>query len=116
MDVLYKQFGLTAKDAAEVTADVVEIIRRRMSDERAVEYLKSKYSGDKLMFAVLMVGRLTGMSLALQDVERAKAIVADFSRLIRILEERGRSELVRILEREILKEAYAEEEMKRGYA
>ena len=116
MDVLYKQFGLTAKDAAEVTADVVEIIRRRMSDERAVEYLKSKYSGDKLMFAVLMVGRLTGMSLALQDVERAKAIVADFSRLIRILEERGRGELVRILEREILEEAYAEEEMKRGYA
>jgi hypothetical protein len=116
MDVLYRQFGLTAKDAAEITADVVEIIKRGMSDEKAVNFLKGKYDGDKLLFAVLMVGRLTGMSLALQDVEKARAIVTDFSRLIGIFEERGREGLIKILEREILEEAYAEEEIKRGYA
>ncbi len=114
--ILYKQFGLSARDAAEITADVVEIIRRKLDDEKAVEYLKNRYSGDKLIFAVLMIGRLTGMSLALQDVEKAKMIVADFSRLMRILEEKGRDELVKTLEKEILEETYAEEEIKKGYA
>ncbi len=113
--ILYKRFGLSARETAEITADVVEIIRRRMDDEKAVEFLKSKYSGDKLIFAVLMIGRITGMSLAVQDVEKARMIVADFSRLIKILEEKGRDELVRTLEREILEETYAEEEMRKGY-
>ncbi len=113
--ILYKQFGLSAREAAEITADVVEIIRRRLEDNKAVEYLRYRYSGEKLLFAILMIGRLTGMSLALQDVERAKMIVADFSRLIKILEEKGKEELVKILEKEILEETYAEEEFKRGY-
>ncbi|RLI86271.1 MAG: hypothetical protein DRP01_04575 [Archaeoglobales archaeon] len=113
--ILYKKFGLNAREAAEVTADVVEIISKRLEDDRAVEYLKGRYSGSKLHFAILMIGRLTGMSLALQDFEKARMIVADFSRLIKILEERGRDELIRTLEREILEETYAEEEFKRGY-
>ncbi len=116
MDVLYKQFGLTARDAARITADVVEIIRNRMSDEKAVEFLKNRYSGERLLFAILMVGRLTGMSLALHDIDRARAIISDFSRLIRILEEKGKDELVKTLEREILEEVYGEEERMKGYA
>ncbi len=114
--ILYKQFGLSARDAAEITADVVEIIQKRLDDEKAVEFLKRKYSGDKLLFAVLMVGRVTGMTLAIQDFEKAKMILADFSRLIKILNERGKEELVKTLEREILEEAYAEEELRKGYA
>lgn len=114
--ILYKQFGLDAKDAAKITADVVEIIKRRLDDEKAIEYLKERYSGDKLLFAVLMIGRITGMSLAVQDVEKARMILADFSRLIKILEEKGKDELVKILEREILEETYAEEELRKGYA
>ncbi len=115
MGVLYREFGLTAKDAAEVTADVVEIIRRRMSDEEAIEYLKRKYEGNKLHFAILMLGRLIGMSFALQDPEKAKAIVSDFSRLIKILEDRGREELVRTIEKEILEEVYESVEKLKGY-
>ncbi|WP_456327063.1 hypothetical protein [Archaeoglobus sp.] len=114
--ILYKQFGLSARDAAEITADVVEIIKRKLDDERAVEFLKSRYSGDKLLFAILMIGRITGMSLALQDIEKARMIVADFSRLVKILEEKGREELVKTLEKEILEETYAEEELRKGYA
>ena len=115
MSVLYREFGLTAKDAAEITADVVEIIRKRMSDEEAIEFLKSRYEGNKLHFAILMVGRLIGMSFALQDQEKAKAIVADFARLIRILEEKGREELVRTLEKEILEEVYEGVEKLKSY-
>ena len=114
--ILYRQFGLNAKEAAEITADVVEIIKKRLDDEKAVEFLKRRYSGDKLLFAVLMIGRITGMSLAVQDIERARMILADFSRLIKIFEEKGKDELVRVLEKEILEEAYAEEELRRGYA
>jgi hypothetical protein len=115
MSVLYKEFGLTAKEAAEITADVVEIIRKRLSDEEAIEFLKGRYEGNKLYFAILMVGRLIGMSFALQDPEKAKAIVADFSRLIRILEEKGRDELVKTLEREILEEVYESVERLKSY-
>lgn len=115
MGVLYREFGLTAKEAAEITADVVEIIRKRLSDEEAIEFLKSRYEGNKLFFAILMVGRLIGMSFALQDPEKAKAIVADFSRLIKILEERGRDELVKTLEREILEEVYESVEKLKSY-
>ena len=113
--ILYKQFGLSAREAAEITADVVEIIRRKLDDEKAVEFLKSRYSGDKLLFAILMIGRITGMSLALQDIEKARMIVADFSRLIRILEEKGRDELVKTLEREILEEVYESVERLKSY-
>ncbi len=113
--ILYKQFGLNAREAAEITADVVEIIKRKLDDEKAVEFLKSKYSSEKLLFAVLMIGRITGMSLAIQDIEKAKMILTDFSRLIKILDEKGKDELIKILEREILEEAYAEEELKKGY-
>ncbi len=115
MNVLYREFGLTAKDAAEITADVVEIIRRKLSDEEAIEFLKSRYEGNKLHFAILMVGRLIGMSFALQDPEKAKAIVADFARLIKILEEKGREELVRTLEKEILEEVYESVEKLKSY-
>ncbi len=115
MGVLYRMFGLTAKEAAEVTADIVEIIRRKMSDEEAIEYLKSKYKGDRLHFAILMLGRIVGMSFALQDPEKAKAIVSDFSRLIRILEEKGRCVLVKTLEKEILEEVYEGVEKLKGY-
>jgi len=115
MRVLYKEFGLTARDAAEITADVVEIIKRRMNDEDAIRFLKSKYDGNKLHFAILMVGRLIGMSFAIQDVEKAKAIIADFSRLIRILEEKGREELVKTLEKEILEEVYESVEKHKSY-
>ena len=115
MRVLYREFGLTAKDAAEITADVVEIIRKRLSDEEAIDFLKSKYEGNKLYFAILMVGRLIGMSFTLQDPEKARAIVADFSRLIKILEEKGRDELVRTLEKEILEEVYESVEKLKSY-
>ena len=115
MSVLYREFGLSAKDAAEITADVVEIIKRRMSDEEAINFLKSKYEGNKLFFAILMVGRLIGMSFALRDPEKAKAIVADFSRLLKILEEKGRDELIKTLEKEILEEVYEDVERLKSY-
>lgn len=114
--ILYRKFGLTAKDAAEITADIVEIIRAKMSDERAVEFLKSKYGGNKLIFAVLMLGRLIGMSFALREGEKARAILMDFSRLVDILEKKGKAELIKTLEREIIEEAYEELERFRGYA
>jgi len=115
MSVLYREFGLTAKDAAEITADIVEIIKRKMNDEDAIKFLRSKYNGNKLYFAILMVGRLIGMSFAIQDVEKAKAIIADFSRLIRILEEKGKEELVKTLEKEILEEVYESVEKHKSY-
>jgi len=114
--ILYRKFGLTAKEAAEVTADIVEIIRNRMSDDRAVEFLKSKHKGDRLNFAILMLGRLIGMSFALKEQDKARAILSDFSRLIKILEERGKDELIRTLEREIIEEAYEDFERSKGYA
>ncbi len=116
MNVLYRKFGLSAREAAEITADIVEIIRRKMSDEEAIEFLKGKYGGEKLHFAILMIGRLIGMSFAIQDTEKARAIVMDFSRLVRILEEKGRDELIKTLEREILEEVYGEVERMKGYA
>ena len=115
MEVLYRQFGLSAKEAAEITADVVEIIRSRMNDEQALNFLRSKYDGNKLHFAILMVGRLIGMSFAIKEPDKARAIIADFSRLMRILEERGREELVKTLEKEILEEVYEDIEKLKGY-
>ncbi len=115
MDVLYRQFGLSAREAAEITADVVEIVKKRMSDEEAINFLKSKYNGNKLYFAILMVGRLIGMSFAIKEPEKARAIIADFSRLMRIMEERGKEELVKVLEREILEEVYEDVEKLKSY-
>jgi len=115
MEALYRQFGLSAREAAEITADVVEIIRQRMSDEDAINYLRSRYEGNKLYFAILMVGRLIGMSFALREPEKTKAILSDFSRLVRILEEKGKSELIKTLEKEILEEVYEDVERLKSY-
>lgn len=108
MNVLYRELGLSAKEAAEITADVVEIIQRRLPDVEAIDLIEKKYSGKKLCFALLLLGRLAGMSFALSNSEKARAILADFSRLMTILEKEGKDKLVKVLEEEILEEVYSE--------
>lgn len=108
MNVLYRELGLSAKEAAEITADVVEIIQRRLPDVEAIDLIEKKHSGKKLCFALLLLGRLAGMSFALSNSEKARAILADFSRLMTILEKEGKDKLVKVLEEEILEEVYSE--------
>ncbi len=108
MKALYRELGLSAKEAAKVTADVVEIIQKRLPDIEAIDMVEKKYSGRKLCFALLLLGRLAGMSFALSNSEKARAILADFSRLMSILEKEGKDRLVKVLEEEILEEVYSE--------
>ncbi|AEA47498.1 hypothetical protein [Archaeoglobus veneficus] len=108
MRALYRELGLSAREAAEVTGEVVEIIAQRLPDITAIEKLADRFEGKKLCFALLLLGRLAGMSFALSNPEKARAILADFSRLISTLEKEGMENLVRLLEEEILEEVYAE--------
>ncbi len=107
---------MTAKNAAEIMADIVEMIEKRLNDAEIVKILSNKYNSSKLCFAALTIGRLIGMSFALQEPERAKAILSDFSRFISILKKYGRDELVRVIEREILEETFKDvEKLKDSY-
>ncbi|RLI89369.1 MAG: hypothetical protein DRO98_01190 [Archaeoglobales archaeon] len=108
MRVLYKELGLDAREAAEITADVVGIVLERMPDVEAVDFLAERYTGKKLCFAILMLGRLAGMSFALSEPDKARTILADFSRLVSALQEKGREHLVKLLQEEILEEVYSE--------
>ncbi len=113
---LYREIGLTAKNAAEIMADIVEMIDKKMNDVEIVKALSNKYKGLELCFAALTVGRLIGMSFTLQEPERAKAILSDFSRFISILKEFGRERLVKVIEEEILEETFKEvEKLKDAY-
>ncbi|OYT33377.1 hypothetical protein B6U96_15905 [Archaeoglobales archaeon ex4484_92] len=111
--ILYKSLGLSAREAAEIMVDITEMIEKKMSDEEIAKKLAEKYSGVKLSFAALTLGRLIGMSYAVSDREKAKGILVDFKRFLRILRIKGRDELVKVIEREILEETFREiEELK----
>jgi hypothetical protein len=108
MKALYRELGLDVKEAARITADVVEIILKRLPDVEAIRLIEGKYDGRRLCFALLLLGRLAGMSFALSNSEKARAILADFSRLVAVLERDGKDRLVKVIEEEILEEVYSE--------
>ncbi len=108
--ILYRALGLTAREAAEIMADIAEMIEARMSDEEIARRLAEKYSGLKLSFAALTLGRLIGMSFGINEPDKAKAILADFRRFIEILRKDGKEKLVRVIEKEILEETYKDVE------
>ena len=59
---LYRFFGLTPRDFAEVIIDVAETIAKETYPEvKVIRKFKEKYSGDKLIFAVLVAGKVFGM-------------------------------------------------------
>ena len=108
--ILYKNLGLDAKDAAEIMADLVEMIVKKLSDEEITSKLAKKYTDLKLCFAALTLGRLIGMSFALKYPEKARAILSDFSRFSLILKNQGKERLIKVVEREILEETFKDVE------
>jgi hypothetical protein len=110
MQPLYRQLNLTAREAAEIMATVTELLARKLADDEVIRELIKLYEGEKLCFAVLTLGRLLGMVLAVNEPERAKSIVLDFTRFMKILESDGRERLVKVIEQEILEEVASEVE------
>ena len=107
MKILYRELGLTAKDVAEVTATVIEIITKKLPDPEAINFLKEKYKENKLHFGLLLLGRVAGMSFALSNPEKVKAILSDFLRLISIYKSKGKEQLTKVIEKETLEEVYS---------
>jgi hypothetical protein len=105
---LYRSLGLTAKAAAMVLAEIVSMITRRQKDDEMLKTLCEKFSGIELVFASYILGRIVGMSYAIKDTNSAITIMADFKRYIQILEEKGKEELQRVVEKEILDETIKE--------
>jgi len=91
-------------------ATVTELLGRKLSDDEVIKELMKLYREEKLCFAVLTLGRLLGMVLAVNEPERAKSIVLDFTRFMKILEKEGRERLVKVIEQEILEEVASEVE------
>ena len=85
MKPLYRLFNLSAEEAAEVMATIVELLAEKADDERAVKVLKERFSGETLLFAMLTFGRLLGIGLTLHDKKFAEEILFDFYRLMDIL-------------------------------
>ena len=110
MQPLYRQLNLTAREAAEIMATVTELLARKLGDDEVIKELIRLYKGEKLCFAVLTLGRLLGMVLAVNEPEKAKSIVLDFTRFMKILEKDGREKLVKVIEQEILEEVASEVE------
>lgn len=108
--VLYRAFGLTAKQAARIVAEVVRMIDRRMKDSEMLGELKEKFSGEEAIFAAFTLGRIVGLSFAVKDIEAAKSIVSDLARYLEIYRKEGIDRLTRVVEKEILEETYREVE------
>ena len=108
MKPLYRLFNLSAEDAAEVMATIVELLAEKADDEKAIKTLKEKFSGETLLFAMLTFGRLLGIGLALNDKKFAEEILFDFYRLMDILKDEGREKLVRKIMSDILEEVSGE--------
>ncbi|MET1124608.1 MAG: hypothetical protein ABWW66_05020 [Archaeoglobaceae archaeon] len=106
--MLYKSLGLTARQAAKVVAEIVEMVDRRMRDDEMLKNLKEKFSGNELLFAAFTLGRIVGMSFAIRDSRAAESIISDFGRYLKIYREKGRGELERVVAEEILEETYRE--------
>ncbi|MEM4524323.1 MAG: hypothetical protein QXF29_04375 [Archaeoglobaceae archaeon] len=102
---LYKSIGISAKSAAKIFAEIVWMIKNRLKDDDMLKMLTQRFSNLELVFASYLLGRIVGMSYAIKDPNSAIAIISDFKRYIRILEEMGREELEKIVEKEILDEA-----------
>ncbi len=105
---LYRSLGLTARKAAEIVADIVEMIDARLKDDEMLKRLMEKYDGNSLAFAAFTLGRIVGMSFAVRDLSSAESIVGDFGRYLRIYRSEGRERLVKLVEEEILEETYRE--------
>ncbi len=99
---------MDAKDVAEVTASVIEAIVKRMNDVDVINFLKKNYKDNKLCFGLLLLGRIAGMSFALSNQEKAKAIISDFARLVNIYKTKGKEELIKTIEKETLEEVYSQ--------
>uniref|UniRef100_A0A7J2TJY9 Uncharacterized protein n=1 Tax=Archaeoglobus fulgidus TaxID=2234 RepID=A0A7J2TJY9_ARCFL len=110
---LYKSIGLTAKTAAAILAEIVSMINKKLKDDEMLKLLNQKFSGLELVFASYLLGRIVGMSYAIKDMNSAIAIISDFRRYIQILEERGKEELEKVVENEILDEVIREIERMR---
>ncbi len=108
--ILYRSIGLSAREAAEIMTDIVELIYKKKSDEEILRFLTKKYAGMKLSFASLTLGRIVGMSFAIKDRERAKGILTDIKRYMDMLKLNGKEELIKVIEREILEETYKDVE------
>lgn len=104
MEPLYRQLGLSAKQAGEIMAVVTELLSKKLDDAKIIEELCKIYKEKELIFGVLTLGRLLGMVMALNEPEKARAIIKDFFRFIKILKEEGREKLAVLIENEILEE------------
>lgn len=84
------------------------MLKKKLSDVQMIDFLKERHEGNKLCFATFLIGRLVGMGFCLKNPEKARAMVNDFFRFVRVFDERGKDALIRIIESEILEEVYSE--------
>ncbi len=105
---LYRSLGLTARKAAEIVAEIVEMIDKRLQDDEMLKNLSAKFSENDLIFAAFTLGRIVGMSFAIKDQNSAELIISDFGRYLKILHMEGKEKLKKVIENEILDEVYRE--------